>query len=340
MAQDTGRITVALDAMGGDVAPAEPVRGALSATRPDLGVLLVGDRQAVEAEVVRQAGAVPDTIEIVHAPERISSDEDGARAVRAKPESSVALACRLVGEGRAQAAVSAGHTGAMLAAATLYMRRVPGVIRPAIAVVIPSARGQVVLLDAGASAEARPEHYPQYAMMGRLFSQDVLGVPEPTVGLLSIGEEEGRGNEVVQAAYALLRDTPGFVGNVEGRDINRGVSDVVVTDGFTGNVVLKALEGAAWYLMTEMRSAVTRTLPGRVGALLVRPSLRRMRQRVDPENSGGAYLLGVRGLAVIAHGNSSGRGIANAVRLAAQGAREDLVQHFGAALGAERAPSA
>ena len=233
-----------------------------------------------------------------------------------------------------------GCGDAMLAAATLYMRRVPGVIRPAIAVVIPSVRGQVVLLDAGASAEARPEHYPQYAMMGRLFAQDVLGIPEPRVGLLSIGEEEGRGNETVQAAYALLRDTPGFVGNVEGRDINRGLSDVVVTDGFTGNVVLKALEGAAWYLMTEMRSAVTRTLPGRVGALLVRPSLRRMRQHVDPENYGGAYLLGVRGLAVIGHGNSSGEGIANAVRLAAQGAREDLVTHFAAALGAERAPSA
>ncbi len=340
MGRESNRVAVALDAMGGDAAPLEPVRGALLAAGPELSVLLVGDAAQIEAEVVRQAGSVPASIEIVHAAEHIASEEDGARAVRAKPDSSVALACRLVGEGRAQAAVSAGHTGAMLAAATLYMRRVPGVIRPAIAVVIPSVRGQVVLLDAGASAEARPEHYPQYAMMGRLFAQDVLGIPEPRVGLLSIGEEEGRGNETVQAAYALLRDTPGFVGNVEGRDINRGLSDVVVTDGFTGNVVLKALEGAAWYLMTEMRSAVTRTLPGRVGALLVRPSLRRMRQHVDPENYGGAYLLGVRGLAVIGHGNSTGEGIANAVRLAAQGAREDLVTHFAAALGAERAPSA
>lgn len=340
MSAATARVAVALDAMGGDHAPAEPVRGALAAAGPDLHVLLVGDEPVVRAEVARQAGAVPPWIEIVHAPEKVSSDEDGARAVRAKPDSSVALACRLVSDGRAQAAVSAGHTGAMLAAATLYMRRAPGVIRPAIAVVIPSVAGPVVLLDAGASAEARPDHYPQYAMMGRLFSRDVLGVPEPTVGLLSIGEEEGRGNEVVQAAFALLKDTPGFVGNVEGRDINRGVSDVVVTDGFTGNVVLKSLEGAAWYLMTEMRSEVTRTLPGRIGALLVRPSLRRMRARVDPENYGGAYLLGVRGLAVIAHGNSSGTGIANAVRAAARGAREDLVTHFAAALGAERAPSA
>lgn len=340
MSAGSGRVAVALDAMGGDAAPVEPVRGALLAAAPDLQVLLVGDAAEVREEVVRQAGAVPGWIEIVHAAERISSDEDGARAVRAKPDSSVALACRLVGEGRAQAAVSAGHTGAMLAAATLYMRRAPGVIRPAIAVVIPSVRGPVVLLDAGASAEARPDHYPQFAMMGRLFSRDVLGVPEPSVGLLSIGEEEGRGTETVQAAFELLRETPGFMGNVEGRDINRGRCDVVVTDGFTGNVVLKALEGAAWYLMTEMRSEVTRTIPGRIGALLVRPSLRRMRHRVDPENYGGAYLLGVRGLAVIGHGNSSGQGIANAVLAAARGAREDLVTHFTAALGAERLSSA
>jgi len=280
----------------------------------------------------------------VHAPEVVTSAEEGARAVRAKPEASVSVACRLVGQGRAGAAVSAGNTGAMLAAATLYMRRVPGVIRPAIAVVLPSTGGRpVVLLDSGASAEARPEHFPQLAMMGRLFSRDVLGVAEPRVGLLTIGEEEGKGSEVVLAAHALLRGTPGFAGNVEGRDISRGVVDVVVTDGFTGNVVLKTMEGVAEFLLGEVREAVGSTLLSRLGGLLVRPPLRRMRDRIDPETYGGAVLLGVRGLAVIGHGNSTGRGILNALRVAARGTREGLVEDFAEALaqeGAERSPAA
>ena len=331
---------VALDAMGGDNAPVEPVKGAIDASGPRTKVLLVGDEPQIRAEVERQAGQMPPHIDIVHAPETVSSHEAGATAVREKPDSSVAKVCRLVGKGEAHGAVSAGHTGAMLAAATLYMKRVRGVIRPAIAVVIPSARGPVLLLDAGASAEARAEYYPQFALMGRLFARDVLGIPEPTVGLLSIGEEELRGNEAVLTAHALLRDTPGFVGNVDGRDINAGIADVVVTDGFTGNVVLKALEGAASYLMGEVRSAVMRTTRGRIGALLVRPALRGMRDKIDPEVYGGAYLLGVRGLCVIAHGNASAEGLGNAVRLAAQGAREDLVGHFAAALGSERVPSA
>ena len=232
----------------------------------------------------------------------------------------------------------------MLAAATLYMRRVPGVIRPAIAVVLPATGGgHVVLLDAGASAEARAEHFPQLALMGRLFARDVLGVAEPRVGLLSIGEEEGKGSEIVLAAHALLRDTPGFVGNVEGRDIPSGALDVVVTDGFTGNVVLKTMEGTATFLMGEVRSAVRSTTLGRLGGLLVRPPLRRMRDRIDPEVYGGAVLLGVRGLAVIGHGNSSGEGVANAVRVAARGIRSRLVEDFGAALaleGAERSSAA
>jgi len=242
------------------------------------------------------------------------------------------------------AAVSAGNTGATLAAATLYMRRIPGVIRPAIAVTLPAAGGRpVVLLDAGASAEARPEHFPQLALMGRLFARDVLGIAEPRVGLLSIGEEAVKGSEAVLAAHALLRDTPGFAGNVEGRDILSRTVDVVVTDGFTGNVVLKTMEGTAGFLMGEVRAAVGSTLPGRLGGLMVRPALRRMRERIDPESYGGAVLLGVRGLAVIGHGNSTGRGVANAVRLAARGTRERLAAHFGEALaheGAERSPAA
>lgn len=330
--------------MGGDNAPAAPVQGAVDAAADGISVLLVGDEAVLRDELGRQGAAGVPGIEVVHAPDAISSGEEGARAVRAKPDSSVSLSCRLVGEGRAGAAVSAGNTGAMLAAATLYMRRVPGIIRPAIAVVLPSTGGgPVLLLDAGGSAEARAEHYPQFAMMGRLFSRDVLGIAEPRVGLLSIGEEEAKGSEIVLAAHGLLRGTPGFIGNVEGRDIPAGGVDVVVTDGFTGNVVLKTMEGVSVFLMGEVRDAVRSTLFGRIGGMLVRPPLRRMRDRIDPETYGGAVLLGVRGLAVIGHGNSTGRGIANAVRVAARGTRGRLVEHFGAALaqeGAERSPAA
>jgi phosphate acyltransferase len=328
---DGGRVTVALDGMGGDDAPAAPVGAALRAAGAGVGVLLTGDEAVLRAELARQGGERPG-IRVVHAPATIAGGEDGARAVRAKPDSSVAVACRLAGAGEAQAAVSAGHTGAMLAAATMHMRRVPGVARPGIAVVLPSESGPVVLIDAGANADARVEHLPQFALMGRLFARDVLGIAAPRVGLLSIGEEAERGSELVRAAHALLVGSPGFVGNVEGRDLPGGAADVVVTDGFTGNVVLKLYEGAARYLMREVRDAVGASLRGRVGGLLVRPSLRRMRERIDPNTYGGAYLLGVRGLAVIAHGNSSSTGIANAVLLAARGAREGLVEGLAAAL--------
>ena len=340
----TTEVVVALDAMGGDDAPAVPVAGAIEAAREGTRILLVGDQRALTGELARQGAAGAAGIEVVHAADVVGSDEEGARAVRAKPEASVSLACRLVGDGRAGAAVSAGNTGAALAAATLYMRRIPGVIRPAIAVVLPaSGRRSVVLLDAGASVEARPEHFPQLALMGRLFAREVLGIPEPRVGLLSIGEEDVKGSEAVLAAHALLRDTPGFAGNVEGRDIPSGTVDVVVTDGFTGNVVLKTMEGTAGFLMGEVREAVGSTLLGRIGGLLVRPPLRRMRERIDPDAYGGAVLLGVRGLAVIGHGNSTGHGIANAVRVAARGTRERLVAQFTDALAqedAERSPAA
>jgi glycerol-3-phosphate acyltransferase PlsX len=337
-------VAVALDGMGGDNAPAAPVAGALEAAREGVAILLVGDERALAGELRRRGAAGAAGIEIVHAPDVVSADEEGARAVRAKPEASVSVACRLVGEGRAGAAVSAGNTGATLAAATLSMRRIPGVIRPAIAVTLPGAGGHpVVLLDAGASAEARPEHFPQLALMGRLFARDVLGIAAPRVGLLSIGEEDVKGSEAVLAAHALLRDTPGFAGNVEGRDILSRQVDVVVTDGFTGNVVLKTMEGTAGFLLREVRTAVGSTLRGRVGGLLVRPALRRLRERIDPESYGGAVLLGVRGLAVIGHGNATGRGVANALRLAARGVRERLAAQFAEALaheGAERSPAA
>ncbi len=331
------RVVVALDGMGGDRAPAEPVRGALAAAGPELGVLLVGDEDVLRAELARQGAPDPPGVDVVHAAERIEAGEEGARAVRAKPDASLVRACRLVAEGRAQAAVSTGHTGAMLAASTLVLRRVPGVLRPGLGVVLPSSAGPLLLIDAGANAEARPEHLAQFALMGRLFAQEVLEVPAPRVGLLSIGEEAGKGTELVLAAFAALEGTPGFVGNVEGRDIPRGSVDVVVTDGFTGNVALKLAEGVAEMVVSEIRAGLTSSVRGKVAGALARPSLRGLARRIDPEEYGGAYLLGVRGLSVIGHGNASGRGIANALRMAARGVRGGLVGRLEAGLGA-RAP--
>jgi glycerol-3-phosphate acyltransferase PlsX len=334
-------VVIALDAMGGDDAPEVTVRGALDAAGPDLGVILVGDRAAIEARLAAAGpGAAAGHIEVVHAPDKVLSSEDGARAVRAKPDSSVALACRLVREGRAQGAVSLGHTGAMLAAATLHIRRIPGVLRPGIAVVLPSRAGFIVLLDAGANAEARPEHLAQFAAMGRLFAQGVLGDPAPSVGLLSIGEEEERGSELVLAAHALLKDTPGFAGNVEGRDIPTGTVRVVVTDGFTGNVALKLYEASAGFLLAEMRDAVSESVWGRLGGLMIRPSVRRMRARLHPDSVGGAFLLGVNGLAVIGHGSGSALAVANALRTAARGVREDIVGRLATELQTAPRPAA
>jgi phosphate acyltransferase len=329
----TRPVVVALDVMGGDNAPAATVRGALDAACESVRVLLVGDRPVVEAEL-RAAGDSPGRayVEVVHAPEKIASSEDGARAVRAKPESSVVVACREVREGRAHAAVSLGHTGAMMAAATLHIRRAKGVIRPGIAVVLPHRGGYLVLIDAGANADARPEHFPQFALMGRLFAQTVLDIPEPTVGLLSIGEEEERGSELVLAGHALLRGTPGFVGNVEGRDIPRGTVDVVVTDGFTGNVALKLYEASGQFLMGELRKAATSGLRAKLGGLLLRPAVMRMRGRIDPDLYGGAVLLGVQGLAVIGHGSSNDTAVRYAVAAAARAAQQDLIARISAEL--------
>jgi glycerol-3-phosphate acyltransferase PlsX len=328
------QVTVALDGMGGDRAPAEPVRGAILAAAEGIRVLVVGHRGILEAEIARQGGA-PAGVEVVDAPDAVGSDEDGAKAVRAKPQSSLVVACKLVAAEEAQAVMSAGNTGAMLAAATLHIRRIPGVIRPGIAAVLPSAAGPVVLIDAGANAESRPEYLEQFAVMGRLLARDVLLIQSPRVGLLSIGEEEGKGTYMVQEAYDLLTGTEGFVGNCEGRDIPRGTVDVVVTDGFTGNVALKLYEGAGAVMFREVRDALHTSVRGRVGGLLAMPVLKALRAKFDADEYGGAYLLGVRGLVVIGHGNASGYAIANAIEMGARGVRQDLTGRVQAGLTPE-----
>ena len=313
----------AVDAMGGDRGPDEIVMGALDARSDDVVPVLVGP-----------AGVDTHGLELIEAPDVIAMDEKPTDAVRAKPDSSLVRACRAVGQGEAQAVVSAGNTGAMLAACLLELRRLPGVRRPAIAVTIPSREGASVLLDSGANADARPEDLLQFAHMGAVFAEEILDVRNPEIRLLSIGEEPEKGNQLTLEAHELLAASElNFAGNTEGRELLRGGADVVVTDGFTGNVALKLLEGTITNLLDAFRQEITATTRGKLGGLLIRPAARRLRDRLDPDTYGGAYLLGLRGLAVIAHGNSSRRAIENAVRLAARGVDHDVVGRLAERLG-------
>jgi phosphate acyltransferase len=317
------RIRIAVDAMGGDRGPEEVIAGALDARTDHVVPVLIGPPD-LDAQ----------GLELIEARDVIAMDEKPTEAVRAKPDSSLVTACRAVREGKAQAVVSAGNTGAMLAACLLEIRRLPGVRRPAIAVTIPSRSGASVLLDSGANADARPEDLLQFAHMGAVFAQEILGVRNPEIRLLSIGEEAEKGNQLTLEAHDLLAASDlNFTGNTEGRDLLRGGADVVVTDGFTGNVALKLLEGTIGNLLEAIREEITATTRGKLGGVLIRPAMRRLRTRLDPDTYGGAYLLGLRGLAVIAHGNSSRRAITNAIRLAARGVENDVVGSLAERLG-------
>ena len=316
-------IRVAVDAMGGDRGSEEIVAGALEARSGTIEPILVGP-----------AGLETHGLRLVEAPDVISMHEKPAEAVRAKPNASLVVCCR-VAAGEADVAVSAGNTGAMLVAGLLELRRLPGVLRPAIAVVLPARRGPSVLIDCGANADARPEHLVQFAHMGAVFAEEILECRNPEVRLVSIGEEEEKGNELTLEAHALLRAERdlNFRGNVESRHLLAGAADVVVCDGFTGNVCLKLIEGTIKAILDGLRTEIEASLTTRLGGLLIRPAARRLRARLDPDEHGGAYLLGLRGLAVVAHGNSSRRAIANAIRLGARGVEHGVVERL-----AERMP--
>jgi glycerol-3-phosphate acyltransferase PlsX len=317
---------VAVDALGGDNAPGEVILGALDAAADGIDVVLYGP-----------AGLDTNGLPLVETTEVIGMAEKPAEAVRAKPDSSLVAAVRAVAARDADAVVSAGNTGAMLAAGLIHLRRLKGVLRPAIATPLPARRGPSVLLDAGANADARPDHLVQFAWMGSVFAQEILGIESPSVRLLSIGEEDEKGNQLTLEAHALLREEQArglrFEGNAESRDLLRGAADVVVTDGFTGNMALKLLEGTIKELLDALRQEIAETTQGKLGGLLIRPAARRLRTKLDPDTYGGAYLLGLRGLAVIAHGSSGRRAIANAIRLAARGAENRVVDRL-----AERLP--
>jgi phosphate acyltransferase len=330
-------VTVAVDANGADKGPAEVARGAALAAAAGTRVLLFGP--------AGELGSVPDGVEVVDAPVSIAKDPDPARAVRRTPDASIVRAVKAVAEGRADALVSGGSTGAALAAALFRFKRARGVHRPALALVVPVPKAPFLLLDAGANVEVRPEHLVQFAHMGAAFMEVVMGIERPRVALLSNGEEPNKGPEIVVAAHETLRSNPGelnFVGNVEGFAIGTGAADVIVADGFAGNVALKVMEGTSSALLTAIRGAATSSTRAKLGGLLLRPALRGLRDEIDPEEAGGAVLLGLRRLGVVPHGSFGARGFQRAIELAARGVREELVSRThdrlaeaGAARGSE-----
>ena len=319
-------IRVAVDALGGDRAPDEIVLGAADAASAEIQPILVGPSSLETHGLPRIAAS-----------QTIDMDDHAVDAVRAKPDSSLVRAARAVADGDADAVVSAGNTGAMLAASLLHIRRLPGVYRPAIAIVIPTKAGRSVLIDAGANADARPEHLLQFAHMGAVFAEEILEVADPEVRLLSIGEEPEKGNQLTLEAHELLRDADHlrFGGNTEGRTLLEGDADVIVADGFTGNVALKTLEGTVKSLLDALRSELEASVRGKLGGALIRPAARGLRMRLDPETYGGGYLLGLNGLVVIAHGSSSRVAIANAIRHAARGVEHRVVSRLQERLAAD-----
>jgi glycerol-3-phosphate acyltransferase PlsX len=311
--------------MGGDYAPREIVKGALEAVSAyDLSVILVGDEAQVRREMAENNMA-GGRIEVVHAPDVIGMAEQPAVAVRRKKDSSIVVATRLVREGQADALVSAGSTGAAMAAALLGLGRIKGIDRPAIAGVLPSEKGFTVLLDVGANIDCKPQHLLQFGMMGYLYARKILGLENPRVGLLSNGEEPTKGNEATLAAFPLLHNAGiNFYGNVEGRDIFRGTVDVVVCDGFVGNIVLKASEGLVQALFKMMKEEIAKNWAARFGTALAGPALKGFQKRLDYAEYGGFPLLGVNGVFIISHGSSTARAIKNAIRVARESVDNQL----------------
>lgn len=317
---------IAVDAMGGDFAPGEIVKGALLAAREyKQAIILVGDEEKVRAELGNSDPG--ELISIVHAPEVIEMGEHPALAVRRKKDSSIVRATQLVKEGEASALVSAGSTGAAMASALLGLGRIKGIDRPAIAGVLPSEKGFTVLLDVGANVDCKPQNLLQFSVMGYLYAKRVLGVANPRVGLLSNGEEETKGNELTLAAYPLLQSAGiNFVGNVEGRDIFRGTVDVVVCDGFIGNIVLKSAEGIAGSLYKTLKEEINRSWMAKIGIVMAIKALMRFKKRIDYAEYGGAPLLGVNGVSIICHGSSTAMAVKNGVRVAMESVDNHLVE--------------
>jgi glycerol-3-phosphate acyltransferase PlsX len=331
-------VTVAVDAGGADLGPAEVAAGAALAAQSGRGVILFGP--------AREIGPVPDGVEVVDAPVSIAKAADPAFAVRSTPEASIVQAAKAVAEGRAQALVSGGSTGSALAAGLFNLRRDRGIYRPALALPVPMpGAAPILLLDVGANVTCRPEHLVQFAHMGSAFAQAVMRIDRPRVALLSNGEEPAKGTPELVTVHEQLQSAAGtglnFVGNIEGTQVTDGAADVVVMDGFTGNITLKLIEGVSGRTLRAIRSAAMTTPRAKLGGWLLGPAVRRLREEIDPEGQGGAYMLGLRQLGVVAHGRFTRRGFARAIEVAAQGVEQDVISATRSALsaaGALRAP--
>lgn len=319
---------IAVDAMGGDYAPVEIVKGAVQADgNRGIQIILVGDRIAIEQELAKYPAESLRHIEVKHASEVVAMDEHPANAIRRKSDSSIVVAANLVNSGEAQAMVSAGNTGAAMAVATLRLGRIRGIDRPAIGALLPTTSGKAVMLDAGANVDCSVENLLQFAVMGKEYAERVLKLPNPRVGLLSIGEEPTKGNELTKATNARLADSDlNFVGNVDGKDVFRGAADVIVCDGFDGNIVLKIAEGMAEFIFGTVKSQIKRTFLRKIGGLLVRPAFNSLKDSVDYAEYGGAPLLGTNGMCIISHGRSNARAMECAIRAAADAVENEVVK--------------
>ena len=324
-------VRLVVDALGGDEAPSVVLAGveqALAAA-PDIEVILTGP-----ADVVEPFAAAHERCEAVATTQVIEMGEHPANAVRKKKDSSIVVGCRLVREGRAQGFYSAGSTGACMSAATLVMGRIPGVKRPCIASVIPSPVAKTILCDMGANADCKPEYLLQFAKMAQVYARTALGIPNPSVGLLNIGEEETKGSQFAQDCHMLLKEQlPGFAGNAEGKDIALGGFDVIVTDGFTGNVALKTYEGVGKALLGALKESLMGSLKTKIGALLIKPALKELMNKVSADEYGGAQLLGVKGVCLIGHGNSDAHAVCSGVLATAAAIRMGMPAKLAAAIG-------
>jgi len=320
-------VRIAVDAMGGDHAPLVNVDGAVAAAREyGIASLLVG-RTAELERLLRDTGYRGPDIEIVEAPEVVTMDEPATAAIRKKRNSSIRVAANCVRDGRAQGLVSAGHTGAAMVSAKMVVGMIEGVDRPALATVLPNLTGHCLLLDVGANPDTKTPHFREFAVMGSIYAELVFGKKAPSIGLMSIGEEDSKGTDRTKEAFKALKETGlNFIGNVEGRDVFNGTVDVIVTDGFTGNVILKVSEALAEMVENLLREEIKRTLQASVGFLLSKSAFRRFKQRLDYSEYGGAPLLGVNGCVIICHGRSSAKAVKNAIRFAAEFSRQNLAE--------------
>ncbi len=317
---------IAIDAMGGDFAPKETVLGAIDACQEfDADIILVGMEKDIKKELTgRSLSSLK--LEVFPTSEMISMDEHPAAAVKRKTDSSLVVANRLVHEGKAAAVISAGNTGAAMAAGLLNLGRIKGIKRPAIAVPMPTKKGVCVLLDAGANADCEPENLLQFAIMGSIYAEKVLGLVKPRIGLFNVGQEETKGNRLAVEAHQLLKMSKlNFIGNIEGNDVHQGDCEVIVCDGFVGNTILKVSEGLAEVLFAEIKGAIASNYLSSLGGLLIKNSIRKLKRRLDPVEYGGAPLLGLNGISMISHGNSNAKAIKNAIKAAIKTINEDII---------------